>query len=236
MRLKLAAAIFATSAALTALAISTSAQAETKQFAFSGFKAIEADAGFTIEFTQAPTYSVVVDSKNNNLDLIIIEQVGDTLRIKRPKSTRQLKNVEDIVHISAPDLDALKLHAAIEFNAKKLSLDTLKIEANAAVDIDIADLRVNTLNVQLDAASELKVSGTCSKLTLNLGAATDADTRNLKCRDAEIHAGVASSVHAYASERANASAGMSSTVLISGKPANFTKSTERFGSTVSLED
>lgn len=236
MRLMLAAAIFTTSAALTALAITTSAQAETKKFEFSGFKTIEAEAAFTIEFTQAPTYSVVIDSKQNNFDMITVEQIGDTLRIMRPNNKRHLDHVEDIVRISAPDLDALKLHAAIGFNAKKLNLDTLKIDADAAVDIDIADLRVETLNVTIDAASEMKVSGTCGKLTLDLGAASDVDTRNLKCREAQIDAGVASSVHAYASERANARAGMSSTVLISGKPATFTKSTERFGSTVSLED
>lgn len=236
MRLMLAAAIFTTSAALTALAITASANAETKTFEFSGFRKIEADAAFTIAFTQAPAYSVVIDSKNNNFDLITVEQVGDTLRITRPKNKRDLNNVEDIVRISAPDLDALKLHAAIEFNAKKLNLDTLKIDANAAVDIEIADLRVDTLNVDLDAASELKVAGACNTLKLRLGAATEVDTRNLKCRTADIDAGVASNVHAYASERANAKAGMSSSVLISGKPASFTKSTERFGSTVSLAD
>jgi len=234
MRLLLASAIAGSTAALTALIVVSSAAAETKTYELSGFKKIEASAGFTIEFAQSPTWSVVVDSRHDNLDLVIVEKVGDTLRIKRPQKTRQVKELHDIVRISAPDLDALKLDAAIEFNAKKLNLDTLSIDANAAIQINIADLRVDALNVDMDAASELVVAGTCNTLKLDLGAATSVDTRGLKCREAHIDAGVASEVQAYASEKAVANAGISSSILISGKPGDFRKSESRFGSSVSL--
>jgi hypothetical protein len=255
MRLLLATAIVLSSAALTTLALAAPAHAETRQYDLSGFRKIEASKGFTIEFTQAPTFSVSVDSRHNNLDRIVIEKVGDTLRIDRPKGfcTGTLgkgeappkggrfekclhHEVEDIVTISAPDLDALELHAAIEFNAKKLNLDKLRIDAEAAIKINIDDLRVDMLDVEMDAASKLVVAGTCSKLVLDLGAASSVDTKNLKCREADIDAGVASKVHAFASERATAKAGISTSILISGKPKTFTKSTDRFSSTVSLAD
>jgi hypothetical protein len=257
MRLLLATAIVLSSAALTTLALAAPAHAETRQYDLSGFRKIEASKGFTIEFTQAPTFSVSVDSRHNNLDRIVIEKVGDTLRIDRPKGfcTRTSRvtrdggsspkvvddgclhhEVEDIVTISAPDLDALELHAAIEFNAKKLNLDKLRIDAEAAIKINIADLRVDMLDVEMDAASKLVVAGACSKLVLDLGAASSVDTRNLKCREADIDAGVASKVHAFASERATAKAGISTSILISGKPKTFTKSIDRFSSTVSLAD
>jgi hypothetical protein len=236
MRLLLASAIIATSAALTALALAAPAHADTRKYDLSGFRKIEAHAGYRIEFTQAPTYSVVVESKYNNFDLIVIEKDGDTLRIKRPKNGRNVKDVEDVVRISAPDLDALELNAAIDFSAQKLNLDRLTIDADAAIKITIADLRVDVLDVEMDAASKMTIAGTCSKLLLDLGAASSVDTRNLKCREADIDAGVASKVHAFASERATAKAGISSSVLISGKPKTFQKSTDKFGSTVSLTD
>lgn len=235
MRLMLASAIVSTSAALTALAIPT-ASAETRNYNLSGFTKIEAGAGFEIEFTQSPNYSVVVDSRFNNLDKIIVEKEGDTLRIRRPKNTRIEGDVHDVIRISAPDIDGLKLNAAVEFTAAKLHVDKLDIDANAAIRIDIADLRVDVLDVDMDAASKLVLGGTCSRFVLTLGAASTVDARNLKCRQADIDAGVASKVHAFASEKAVAKAGMSSSVLVSGKPRDFQKTTERFGSTVALAD
>lgn len=236
MRLILASAIMAASAAATTLVFAFPASAETKSYNLSGFKKIEAEAGFSIEFTQSPTWSVVVDSRRNTLDMIVIEKVGDTLRIKRPKNTRNVEKVEDIVRISAPDLEELELDAAIKFTAQKLNVDKLEIEGSAAVSVSIADLRVDRLKVDLDAASKLVVSGTCAKLVLTVDAAASADTKGLKCREADIDAGVASKVHAFASERAVAKAGVSSKVLISGKPASFQKSEDTLGSSVSLAD
>ena len=236
MRLLLASAIVVSSAVLTTLALAAPANAETRKYDFSGFTKIEAHAGYRIEFTQAPTYSVVVDSKNDNFDLVQIDKVGDTLRIKRPQNGRKLNNVEDVVRISAPDLNALKLNAAIKFSAQKLTLDRLDIDADAAIKIDIADLRVDVLDANLEAASKMVVAGTCGKLVLDLGAASSVDTKNLKCREADIDAGVASKVHAFASERAVATAGMSSSILVSGRPRDFQKFTDRFGSKVALVD
>ena len=234
MRLKLAAAIVATSALLTTLALASPANAETRRFDLSGFTRIDAEAGYTIEFTQSPTWSVEVDSKHDNFGIIIVEKVGDTLRIRRAKDTSHKGKVDDIVRVSAPDIERLKLSAAIEFSAPRLQVDKLDIDVDAAVSIDIPDLRVETLDVRMDAASEMTVAGTCTRMNLDLGAASHVDSSKLKCREARIDAGVASDVHAYASERAVANAGMSSSIRISGKPADFKKSTERFGSTVTL--
>lgn len=253
MRLLLASAIVITSAALTTLALAMPASADTRKYDVSGFRKIEASKGFEIRFTQSPTWSVSVDSRYNNLDKILVEKVGDTLRITRPEGfcTRITRdgapakgddgkclnhNIEDIVTISAPSLDALKLFAGVSFTAPTLKMDKLSIDGHAGIKVEISDLRVGDFDVDLDAGSKLDVAGTCARLDMTLGAGTSVDARDLKCREADIDAGVASSVQAYASERVDASAGISSSVRISGKPAKFTKSTGRFGSSVSLAD
>ena len=255
MRLLLASAIATSTAALTALIVVSSAVAETKTYDFAGFNRIEASAGFTIRFTQSPTWSVKVDSRFNNLDKILIEKDGDTLRISRPKGfcsvvTRDgsaaVKSpsgevcvhheIDDVITVSAPDLEALKLHAGVTFEAAQLKLDKLSLDGSAGISIDIDDLRVSDLNVGIGAGSSLTVAGTCTNLNARLGPASTVEAKNLKCREANIDAGVASHVEAFASEKANASAGISASVLISGKPASFTKSEGRFGSTVELEN
>lgn len=221
---------------ITALAFAAPASAETRTYNLSGFKKIEASAAFRIEFTQSSTWSVVVDSKYNMLDKIIVEKVGDTLRVSRPKNTHIEGKVEDVVRISAPDLDALEFDAAIKFTAGRLNIDNLKIDANAAVVIDIADLRAGVLDIDADAATKITLAGTCTKLDLTLGAASTVEAKALKCRETNIDAGTASKVHAFASDKAVARAGMASTVTVSGRPRDFQKFTEQFGSKVSLAD
>jgi hypothetical protein len=238
MRLVLAASI-ALASALTTLALASPAFAEVRTFNHSGFRKIEVEKGFKVEFTQASTYSVVIDSRYNNFDMIKVEMVGDTLRITRPQNPhpdRNIRNVEDIVRISAPDLDALKLEAGITFRSPKLTLDRLDIDAHAGIIVDIDDLRVDTLDVDMDAGSKFAVAGTCSKLKLNLGAAVTVDAKDLKCREADIDTGPASKVHAFASERAVANAGVSAAILVSGKPRDFKPSQSRVASSVKLVD
>jgi hypothetical protein len=117
--------------------LSTPAFADTKTFNLSGFKKIEADSAFTIEFTQSPNYSVVVDSRHDNMDKIIVEKSGDTLRITRPNDTNIRHEIEDIVRISAPNLEAIKLHSAVKFTADKLSTGDLDIDVHSATQVTI---------------------------------------------------------------------------------------------------
>jgi hypothetical protein len=218
----------------TAIALAAPASAETRAYNLSGFSKIEASTAFQIVFTQSPTWSVVVDSRHNNLDKIIVEKVGDTLRITRPKNTHLEGEVEDIVHISAPDIDALRFNAAISFTADVLNVDTLDINANAAVTIDIANLKAGNIRIDADAATTIALTGSCTKLDLILGAASTVKAKAFRCRETNIAAGAASSVHAFASDKAIARAGVASHVLISGHPRDFQESHEKFSSNVSL--
>lgn len=212
------------------------ASAETRSYPFKNFKKIEANAAYDIEFTQGPNYSVTVDSKYDNLDKVTVEMDGDTLRITRPRHSDLHHNVEDIVRITAPDLDALKLEAAIKFTAGNLKVDRLDIDAHAAVSIDIANLTAGPVNVHADAATKVNLKGSCTKLDLVIGAATTVNADELKCREVSVDAGTASSVRAFASDKAVAKAAVASKVLISGKPKEFEKQENRFSSRVSLAD
>ncbi len=237
MRLALAAAIItATAAVVAAVGLAAPASAEVRTYNLAGFKKIEASAAFKIEFTQSPTYSVVIDSKYDGLHNIIVEKVGDTLRITRPKNKNIKGKMEDVVRISAPTLDALTFDAAIEFEADTLKVNDLTITAKAAVEIDIDNLQARNITIVADAATEFDLSGTCAKLHATLGTASELTADKLKCRETHIDAGFASNAHAFASEKAVANAGMASTVRISGRPRDFTETHDRFDSKVSLAD
>lgn len=238
MRLLLATAIItATAAAVAAVGLAApAASAEVRTYSLAGFKKIEASAAFRIEFTQSPTYSVVIDSKYDGLHNIIVEKVGDTLRITRPKNKNIKGKLEDVVRISAPSLDALKFDAAIEFSADALKVNDLDIVAKAAVEIDIANLQARNITIVADAATQFDLAGTCAKLDATLGTASELSADKLKCRETHIEAGFASNAHAFASDKAIANAGMASNIRISGRPRDFTETHDRFDSKVSLID
>ena len=237
MRLALAAAIItATAAVVAAVGLAAPASAEVRTYNLAGFKKIEASAAFKIEFTQSPTYSVVIDSKYDGLHNIIVEKVGDTLRITRPQNKNIKGKLEDVVRISAPTLEALKFDAAIEFEADTLKVNDLTIVSKAAVDVDIKNLQARNITIVADAATQFDLRGTCAKLNATLGTASELSADKLKCRETHIDAGFASNAHAFASEKAVANAGMASTVRISGRPRDFTETHDRFDSKVSLAD
>lgn len=222
--------------AAAAVLIAAPAFAETRSYDIKGFKKIEANVLYEIEFKQGPFYSVTVDSQYDNLDKVIIEKRGDTLVITRPQNTNLKHKVRDIVRITAPKLDALNLNSVVTFTAPSLDVDKLDIDANAVVTIDIARLNAGSVNLNAGAASKITLAGRCSKFNIELGAATTVNADDLRCRETNVDAGTASTVRAYASDRASATAAIASKVLISGRPKVFTKSETKLASHITLVD
>ena len=220
---------------LIALVAAAPALAETKTYNITGFKKIEVDSAYTVEFTQGP-FSVVADSRENNLDKITIEKRGDTLRITRPDNTNIRHRVEDIIRISAPSLDEIRLHSAVEFTAARLNADALKIVTHSATKVAIADLDVKSLDVDAHSAAVFDLKGDCGKLTLKLDSASKFMGSDLRCREAAIDAGTASNVRAWASEKARVEAGTASNVTIGGKPKDFDSKTAKYASNVIVTD
>ena len=197
--------------------------ADTKTFNISGFKKIEADSAFRIEFTQSPAYSVVVDSKYDNMDKIIVEKSGDTLRITRPNNTNLDHKVEDVVRISAPSLEGLKLHSAVKFSADKLDTGDLDIDVHSATQVNIGALKARTVDIDAHSAAKFQLSGECDALKVKMHAAAKLEANGLHCKEASIDVGSASSASVWANEKVFAEAGVASKVLVGGKPKSFEK-------------
>jgi Putative auto-transporter adhesin, head GIN domain len=209
---------------LTALAlVSAPSFADTKTFNLSGFKKIEADSAFTIEFTQSPTYSIVVDSRHDNMDKIIVEKSGDTLRITRPNNTNIRHEIEDIVRISAPNLEAIKLHSAVKFTAEKLTTGDLDIDVHSATQVSIGALKAKRVDIDAHSAAQFELAGECDTLKVKMHSAAKLHAADLHCKDVSVDAGSASSASIWASEKAFAEAGVASKINVGGKPKSFEK-------------
>jgi len=87
----------------------------------------------------------------------------------------------------------------VKFSADRLDAPALEIDANTAANIDIENLHVETLTIHGDAAASLTLAGECGKLVLDISSGSKADARALKCREATVNAGAASSARVFAS-------------------------------------
>src|SRR5262245_8180748 len=127
-----------------ALLFAAPAVAETRSYDVKDFKKIRVNSVYEVEFVQGPKFSVEIDSQYGDFSFIIVKKDGDTLRITRPAGMHS-QPLHDVVRISAPDLEELGLHSAVDFKAKNLNLDVLALDLHSAVTLDIQGMKVDDL-------------------------------------------------------------------------------------------
>lgn len=227
---------------ITAVLLAAPALAETRTYNLRDFTRLKVDTAYQVEFIQGPVWSVVVDSRTNEFDSIIVEKSGEALVVRRKESAfndrdrkRDHHDLHDVVRITAPTLKALEFNTAVGFKADRLDVAALDIDAHTAAKIDIASLKADTLTISGKAAAVFDLTGQCGRLTVDLDAASKIDATGLKCREVDVEADAASTARVFASSSASADASSVSTIRISGKPAKVSQHSDGLSKVV-LED
>jgi hypothetical protein len=221
-------------ASLLSLMLAPAAFSETRTYDFKDFKKLSVSALYEVEFVQAPTYSITIDSKTNRFDDILVEKKGDMLMIGRPDhgwndNRRNREDVRDVVRISAPNLNELDLHAAVNFRARAMKTDKLDLNLHAAVDLDIAGIDAKTIVIESHAGVQAKLSGTCGDLSLATHTGADVDAHDLKCSTVSVEAHTGADASVFASQSVKASARMGSTIRVAGHPKSVQKEISKTG-------
>ncbi len=210
------------------IALAAPAFAETRSYDFRNFNRIDISAGYEVIFTQSNQTSVTIES--DNFDRITASQSGDTIKIGRPKNTNIRGRVNDVIRISAPDLEQAKLGAGVKFLVDGLQVDNLDLDINAGVEANFK--RVNARRIALDASAgvEAKLDGACDNLSVEASAGVDIDASGLRCKSADVDASVGSSVRVHAVDRIVADAGMGASIRVAGSPKEVDKHASLGGS------
>jgi putative autotransporter adhesin-like protein len=214
--------------AILSTALAAPAMAETKSYNFNSFTKIDISAGYEVIFTQGAQRSVTIES--NDFSKIIAEQNGDTLKISRPRNTHfNDRKFHDVVRITAPTLTEAELNAGVEFRADGLTVEDLELDINAGVDATFTRLKARNLTLDLNAGVDVKLSGECASIKVDAQAGVSLHAKDLKCRDAEVDAGVGSSVDIYATDKVVADASLGASVKVSGNPKEVQKQSSMSG-------
>ena len=185
---------------------------ETRQFDYSGFKRIEVSNAFTVDVTRSDTYEVSITLNDNIFNDLDISMSGDTLRISINPFTHFVNTTQRAV-ISLPELDALTIPGACQAVVSGFQSDgNLDLEVTGASSMDISDLKVadTTINVigashlsgslvtnnadfNVTGASNINLTGSASKMQVDVIGASHAALTDFIVGDAAVTAEGASS-------------------------------------------
>jgi hypothetical protein len=215
-----------------ALALSAPAFAETRTYDFKGFTRIDISAGYEVIFTQSNQPSVTIES--DDFSKVTAKQTGETLKIGRPEHTNLNKRTRDVVRISSPELKHAELSAGVKFFVDGLQADTLDLDVNAGVEADLRRLNVKTVWLDASAGVKIDLEGACETVRIDASAGVDVDASDLRCKSADVEAGVGSSVRVHSVESVKADAGLGASIIVAGSPKSVDKHVS-LGGSVSLD-
>jgi hypothetical protein len=215
-------------ASTIAIALSAPAFAETRTYDFKNFRNLDISAGYEVIFTQSNQRSVSIES--DDFSKVSARESGDTLKIGRPEDTRINKKGHDTVRISAPDIDSIELNAGVKFVVDGLQVDNLDLDINAGVEADFRRVNAKTIRLDANAGVEVDLDGACETITIEATAGVDINASGLRCKSADVDAGVGSSVKVHSVDRIKADAGMGASIVVAGEPKTVDKHVSLGGS------
>jgi hypothetical protein len=210
-----------TAIVLSLFAGSVFAQDNTKSFDFTGFSEIEASGAVNVYLEQGNSESIRVETTNFDMEKVVVEKSGKTLKVYTKKNRGSSKNRKVDVYISCINLNRLEAGGATDVYAENSTIksESLEIYAHGASDIDIT-VEVRELEIDASGASDIKISGVAGTQKIKASGASDCKAYSLVGQDVEVKASGASSVSVQASQRLDAKASGASSVRYKGNPEN----------------
>jgi hypothetical protein len=183
------------------------ADIETRKYDYSGFKRIEVSNAFVVDVTRSDTYNISATMNKMLFNYLNVLQNGDTLVIYMNPNTRMVNN-KQLVSISLPELDAMKISGACQGTVTGFQSDgTLDLEVNSASRMEIMDLKAvdttikvigvsqlsgslvtGTGDFEVTGASNIKLQGSAETMQLKVVGASYAKLQGFPVNDASVTA------------------------------------------------
>jgi len=213
--------------ALAALAgaqlVATTALAQNSEIRdLDGFDAIEVGGSIDLTVRQGRNFSVEVIAEDGNLDDLITEVRGNTLRIHSRALQRGLFNFwqygDYSVEVTLPALTELRSSGGADVRSDgEISGDSLTIETSGGSDV-MLEVDVDRLSLQSSGGSDLTVRGRSDSLEARSSGGSDLRATDLRTRQADLHSSGGSDLYIGEVESIFARASGGSDIVYSGSP------------------
>lgn len=203
--------------ALISLALAAPAAAEMRSV--SGFHAVKAEDGVTVEVAVGPSATVVVTGSDANR---IRTRVNDEGRLLIEDSRRPLfgrtERLDAHVRVTAPAFDAISASRGAELTANLTggACDDLSLAATMGGTATISGVRCDDVDSAASMGGELRVAGACNDHDVSAGMGGYVRAEELVCETVDASSSMGGDIRAYANRTYEASASMGGAINVSG--------------------
>ncbi len=194
--------------------MATPAAAETR--ALTGFTAIRASEGVSLEITQGPDFAVIVSGPQ--ADQIATSISNGRLNISRKGIFNFGHGPDAQVQVTLPNLEALSASSGVQVTARDLVGQRLDIDISQGAVLEAPHVRIGALNLAASQGAQISIDGVCTNLNAraSMGGMVEAD--DLDCANAIASASMGGVVEIHARESVEASASMGGVIDVGGDP------------------
>lgn len=150
------------------------------------FKNVAVAGSFSIHYIQGKTTSVKVRGRQKDLDLIKVENKGETLSFsfKKSKNNNWFSSsfhVDDIdVYITSPNIRKISIAGSGEFEAKgHVDTDEMTIKVSGSGEVDLKNLICNKITIDIAGSGEVDIDRiTTAEARMNIAGSGSIDMEN----------------------------------------------------------
>lgn len=183
---------------------------ESLRGSYANFERVDVSAGVETVVSQGPFDVKAEVLEGDGFDRLIVEVVGDTLRIGRKPQMFNYDGPRYRVTVSAPNYRGF--------------------EASSGSRLQGANLSLRDLNVDVSSGASMSLSGACTALDLDISSGASFDGEGLRCETARVDASSGANASAFATQLADGEASSGASVNFHGAPAQFREDTSSGGS------
>lgn len=201
------------------------ALAESEQRDLDGFSEVAVSSGINLEIRQGENFAVEVDSSEGDVDNIVTEVVGDTLRIYVDRSWTSwltsgfLDWFDDYdVAVSLPELTALRASGGADVNGSGIFTGArLELRSSGGSDIELT-VEVDSVDVTTSGGSDISLAGSANRASARTSGGSDLDASRLSVKDADLTSSGGSDIDMTVTAKLDAKASGGSDIVYSGDP------------------
>lgn len=199
------------------------------------FTAVTAQEGIDVYLKKGSEYTAKVKAEGLDLDEVLTEVSGNTLKIHLEDNN--YRNINVTVWVTYKELDELRasssasiivedLVKANDFDLGASSSGSIQLQLEADdVDIDVSSsgeveikLKATSLDAELSSSGEINIEGSASSADINTSSAGEFDGYDFGVRTADLRSSSGSSIKITVSEEIEGRASSGASIRYKGNP------------------
>ena len=199
------------------------ASAADRSFDYSGFNAVEATSGLSVNVNVGPDFDVTAEAlRDRHLDKLKIEMRGDTLVLSRKTSWSGLSlfgsSAKITVNIEMPSLTGAEATSGSTLVLQGELDQPLVVLASSGSTLKASGVSNVPVTLSASSGASTKIEGDCSAIEMDVSSGASVNAKGLECEILSARVSSGSSASAHASKSVNAKASSGASLSIYGDP------------------